>query len=206
MVLGAPGEYVLVQSDSGGRTRALLKGSQGFPPIPTLAGPAARGSQYLLVYPATMIGCDVDSMWFKQMLPEAPDRVRNVVAVCFPRETAARPDFEAVAAQYYRRFETAIAEDNEISERQFAGLSSPLARPGRFSHREPLVHAIDNWILDQVLDAWERTRLSPARVRPPGTDFPANGIFVPNRGALVTAPVAIGPVRQRGRDFEQNFS
>ena len=39
---------------------------------------------------------------------------------------------------------------NGIAERQFAGLSSPLARPGRFSHREPLVHAIDNWILDQL--------------------------------------------------------
>ena len=151
-VRGAPGEYVLVQSDSGGRTRALLKGAEGFPAIPTLTGAAARGSQYLLVYPATMIGCDVDSMWFKQMLPEAPDRVRNAVAICFPRETAARPDFETVAAHYYRRFETAIAEDNEIAERQFAGLSSALARPGRFSHREPLVHAIDNWILDQLLD------------------------------------------------------
>ncbi len=150
VVRGAPGEYVLVQSDSGGRTRALLKGTDGFPPIPTLAGPAALGSQYLLVYPATMIGCDVDSMWFKQMLPDGPDRVRNVVAICFPRETAARADFDTVVQHYYRRFETAIAEDNEIAERQFAGLASPLARPGRFSHREPLVHAIDNWILDQL--------------------------------------------------------
>ena len=87
------------------------------------------------------------------MLSEAPDRVRNVVANCFPRETASRPDFKAVAAHYSRRFETAVAEDDEIAERQFAGLSSPLVRPGRFSRREPLVHAIDNWILDQVLDA-----------------------------------------------------
>ena len=152
VVLGAPGQYVLVQSDSGGRTRALLRGARGFPPIPTLTGAAARGSQYLLVYPATMIGCDVDSMWFKQMLPEGPDRVRNIVAICFPRQTVARSDFDAVVGHYYRRFQTAIAEDNEIAERQFAGLSSPLARPGRFSHREPLVHAIDNWVLDQVLD------------------------------------------------------
>ena len=27
-----------------------------------------------------------------------------------------------------------------------------LARPGRFSEREPMVHVIDNWVLDQVLD------------------------------------------------------
>ncbi len=151
VVVGTPGQYVLVQSDSGGRTRALLKDAPGFPPIPTLSGAAARGSQYLLVYPATMIGCDVDSMWFKQMVPEGPDRVRNIVAICFPRQAVARPDFEAIVGHYYRRFDTAIAEDNEIAERQFAGLSSPLARPGRFSHREPLVHVIDNWVLDQVL-------------------------------------------------------
>ena len=32
------------------------------------------------------------------------------------------------------------------------GVSSPYALPGRFSYREPLVHAIDNWVLDRVLD------------------------------------------------------
>ena len=151
VVIGAPSQYVLVESDLGGKTRALLEGAEGFPRIPTLTGAAALGSQYLLVYPATMIGCDVDSMWFKQMVPEGPDRVRNIVAICFPRETAARADFETVVQRYYQRFDLAIAEDNDIAERQFAGLASPLARAGRFSHREPLVHAIDNWVLDQVL-------------------------------------------------------
>ena len=152
-VIGDPGQYVLVQSDSGGETRALLPGDTGFPPIPTLEGPAALGSQYLLIYPCTMIGCDVDSMWFKQMVPEGPGRVRNIVAICFPRKTAARDDFETVAPRYFRRFATAIDEDNAIAERQFEGLSSPLARPGRFSEREPLVHVIDNWVLDRVLAA-----------------------------------------------------
>ena len=32
------------------------------------------------------------------------------------------------------------------------GVSSPYALPGRCSYREPLVHAIDNWVLDRVLD------------------------------------------------------
>jgi hypothetical protein len=31
-------------------------------------------------------------------------------------------------------------------------VNSPFCRPGRFSEREPLVHEIDNWILDRVLD------------------------------------------------------
>ena len=32
----------------------------------------------------------------------------------------------------------------------------PTPRPGRFSHREAGVHAVDNWILDRVLDAPQR--------------------------------------------------
>ena len=32
-------------------------------------------------------------------------------------------------------------------------MASPFARPGRFSHLEPLVHVIDNWVLDRVLAA-----------------------------------------------------
>jgi len=151
-VIGDPGQYVLVQSDSGGETRALLAGDAGFPNIRTLQGAAARGSQYLLIYPATMIGCDVDSMWFKQMVPEGPDRVRNIIAICFPRETVERADFDRVVPSYYKRFDIAIAEDNAIAEQQYQGLVSPLARPGRFSEREPMVHVIDNWVLDQVLD------------------------------------------------------
>ena len=151
-VIGDPGAYVLVQSDSGGETRALLPGDGGFPRISTLEGPAARGSQYLLIYPATMIGCDVDSMWFKQMVPEGHDKVRNIVAICFPRETVERDDFDRVAPSYFKRFDRAIAEDNVIAEQQYEGLTSPLAQPGRFSEREPMVHVIDNWVLDHVLD------------------------------------------------------
>ena len=31
------------------------------------------------------------------------------------------------------------------------GVASPLARPGRLSYMEPLVHTIGNWVLDRVL-------------------------------------------------------
>ena len=150
-VVGDPGHYVLVQSDAGGTTRAVLNGTSGFPAISTLEGAASLGAQYLLIYPCTMLGCDVDSMWFKQMVPDGPDRIRNIVAICFPKETVERSDFDQVVARYYERFDKVISEDNMIAETQYNGLRSPLARPGRFSHREPLVHIIDNWVLDQVL-------------------------------------------------------
>ena len=44
------------------------------------------------------------------------------------------------------------AEDNEICTLQHRGVASSLARPGRYSVKEALVHRTVNWILDRVLD------------------------------------------------------
>ena len=90
-------------------------------------------------------------MWFKQLLPEGPDTVRVVAAFCFTQEAVARPDFEEVVQSYHKRFELVIGEDNDISGKHLAGVGNPLARAGRFSSLEPLVHRIDNWIVDRVI-------------------------------------------------------
>lgn len=147
---GTPGNYAILRSKTT-TSRATLSGDAAFERIATLRGPAAEGAQYILVYPCTVIGADLDCMWFKQMLPEGPDVVRNVAAFCFTRASVERPDFEQVVQSYHKRFELVIGEDNAIAEKQFAGLTNPLWRPGRFSAVEPLVHTIDNWILDRVV-------------------------------------------------------
>lgn len=153
-IVGNPGNYLILHSKAE-RSRATLSGDAGFERIPTLKGRAAEGAQYILIYPATVIGCDLDCMWFKQMIPDGPGMMRNIAAFCFPRSAVERPDFEAVASAYYRRYDMVIGEDNAISERQFAGLDQPFAKPGRLSTSEALVHAFDNWILDRVLDGPE---------------------------------------------------
>jgi phenylpropionate dioxygenase-like ring-hydroxylating dioxygenase large terminal subunit len=151
-VIGDPGNYLILRSKTD-RSRATLTGDPGFDRIPTLQGQAADGAQYILIYPATVIGCDFDCMWFKQMVPDGPKRMRNIAAFCFPQSALARPDFNEVVARYYKRYDLVIAEDNFISERQMAGVAHPLARPGRLTRREPLVHTIDNWVLNRVLSA-----------------------------------------------------
>lgn len=150
-VIGNPGNYLILHSKAE-RSRATLSGDPGFDRIATLEGQAADGAQYILIYPATVIGCDLDCMWFKQMIPDGPNRMRNVAAFCFPPSAVARPDFEEIVARYHKRFDLVMAEDNFISVRQMEGLGHPLARPGRLTGREPLVHVIDNWVLDRVLD------------------------------------------------------
>jgi choline monooxygenase len=147
---GAPGNYVLLQSRTTA-SRATLSGDAAFDRIATLRGAAAEGAQYVLIYPCSVIGADLDCMWFKQMAPDGPDLVRYSAGFCFPRATVERADFEEIVQNYHRRFDLVISEDNGISELQLQGLSNPLSRAGRFSGMEPLVHTIDNWVLDRML-------------------------------------------------------
>jgi phenylpropionate dioxygenase-like ring-hydroxylating dioxygenase large terminal subunit len=149
-VVGAPGNYIILQSRTAA-TRAVIGNDAKFDPIPTLRGPAAEGSQYILIYPCTVIGADRDCVWFKQMAPDGPSMVRYSAGFCFPKAALQRPDFDQIVPNYHKRFDLVIAEDNDISEVQLSGLSNPFSRPGRFSIAESMVHTIDNWILDRVV-------------------------------------------------------
>lgn len=134
-------------------TIAVLPGdTTPFPHIPTLAGKAATGTFFALIYPAAFFATTKDCMWFLQTIPLGPARSRVSIGSCFPRSTVERPDFEEIVQRYYKRWDKSLPEDNAISELQQAGLRVSLARPGRLSLREPVVHSIANWVLDRVLE------------------------------------------------------
>jgi len=145
------GSYINLYGAAPG-SLALLEGDVGFAPIEGLGEKELGGSYIPLIYPNTMLGVTVDCAWWLQILPTGPERTRVNVGSCFPRTTAARPDFAEVAERYYKRWDTTIPEDNWISELQQPGLRSRLNRPGRYSYREELVHHIANYVLDRVLD------------------------------------------------------
>jgi phenylpropionate dioxygenase-like ring-hydroxylating dioxygenase large terminal subunit len=132
-------------------SRALLPGAKGFPYIPTLEGPAAEGTYYVLINPSTMFGLTFDCMWWLELHPVSAEKTKLIVGSCFPKETTERDDFDELVGNYYDRWEKSIVEDNVISDIQQIGLRSPFVKPGRFSYMEPLVHTIDNWVLDRVL-------------------------------------------------------
>lgn len=132
---------------------ALLKGDQGFPTIESLEGRREAGGTYApLIYPSTYLACTIDCAWYLELQPLGPNRTRMIHGSLVPRSRLQRPDFEDIMANYYKRWDITSDEDIIASERQQRGLASPFSKPGRFSYREPLVHQIDNWILDRVLD------------------------------------------------------
>jgi choline monooxygenase len=138
---------------------AVLPGeAPPFPPVPGLAGRAAHGTYFTMLHPATQFACTQDCMWWLRVVPLGPARSRLEVGFCFPATTVARPDFREGLGRYMHRWETGIAEDNRICEAQQAGLASALRVAGPFALREPAVHRVNNWVLDQVLDGPGRPR------------------------------------------------
>jgi len=151
------GNWVVMHKQHEG-SRAVLVGDKSFPALPQLRGKAAMGTYYPLIFPSTMLGCTIDCMWFLEIHPLGATRMQLIVGSCFSKETTRRDDFDEVAASYYKRWDMTTREDTDISAVQQQGISSPLSRPGRLSEHEPLVHAIDNWVLDHVLGVVKTSR------------------------------------------------
>lgn len=158
---GGRGQYCVIVEEHEG-TRAVLPGEQGFPFISTLAGAAAKGTHYVQIYPNLNFAATKDCVFFLEIHPLAVDRTRLVLTSMFPPETIARADFSTVVERYYRRLDKSAPEDFAIAEVQQRGLNSPLARPGRLSLEEPLVHHIANWVLDHVIGPDTTARRSAA--------------------------------------------
>lgn len=147
------GQYA-TQFGSHSGSSALIPGGdrRAFPSIEGLTGKYLGGTRYTLVYPGLVFGVTTDSMWCFECYPIDAARTRFAMNMCFPKSTTTRTDFEHVAQGYYERWDTGIAEDNTVLERQQIGISSPFTRPGRLSHLEPIVGAFNQWIVAQVIE------------------------------------------------------
>jgi choline monooxygenase len=126
--------------------------SRTFPQIPTIGEEARRGTYFTVIFPCTQFAVAQDCMWWLDIHPSGPETSRLIVGSCFPRSTVERADFEDIARDYYRRWDTATPEDNRISEMQQIGQRVPGRPPGRLARSEFAVHRLANWVLDQVLD------------------------------------------------------
>jgi choline monooxygenase len=143
------GEWVTLQVLSA-TSVAVLTDAPPFPPITGLSPAAQSGTYFTMILPTTQFACAQDCMWWLAMRPVAPDRTVLSLGGCFPKTTAALPDFARHAALYYERWAQVAAEDVGILEKQQVGLGSSLYRPGRLSWRDDLVHEVHNWVMARV--------------------------------------------------------
>jgi phenylpropionate dioxygenase-like ring-hydroxylating dioxygenase large terminal subunit len=152
-ILNGPGNWEAGFFESE-KTIAVLPGeSEALPWIKSLDERAKRGTHFVLIYPAATFACNQDGVFWIDVRPLGPALSDAELRFAFPHSTVALPQFEKIAERYYHRCDVSIPEDCHIAEVQQNGLASPLARTGRVSLQEIIVHSIANWLLDRVLDA-----------------------------------------------------
>ena len=131
---------------------ATLPGAdKPFAYIEGLGPEAASGAYFTLLYPSTQFVFAQDCMWWLAFQPEAVDRTRLTIGVCFPQQTIDAPGFDEKVKPYFDRWRRATLEDNAICEMQQQGQRFS-RRPGRFAADEFAPHALSNWVIDQVVD------------------------------------------------------
>ena len=117
-------------------------------------GPTSRSSTRRRSSPATQ-----DAMWWLRVLPLGPVRSRLEVGFCFPRATVARTDFteecEEVHAPVGDRHRGGQWDLRGAAGR--AGVRAETTRPVR-APRGGASTAVNNWVMDQVLDGPGRRR------------------------------------------------
>lgn len=138
---------LLVEDES---SVATLAGEEKpFPHIDGLGDEAKSGAYFTALFPATQFVFAQDCIWWLAFQPLTVDRTQLTLGACFPRETAARHDFDTKVELYFKRWRQATAEDNHICEQQQRG--QVFARqPGRFAASEFAVHRFANWIAEQL--------------------------------------------------------
>ena len=135
-------------------TGALLESDQEhvLPAHPNLSGRELQGVRYTWIYPNVTFAAGAEGVWMYETYPLSPARTRVAMTACFAPQTVEGEGFGERARYYYERLDRAIDEDIPALENQQAGLSSPLARPGRFCERlEPSVARFAFWYAQRML-------------------------------------------------------
>jgi phenylpropionate dioxygenase-like ring-hydroxylating dioxygenase large terminal subunit len=108
-------------------------------------------THFLIAYPMFLLNLAPAIMGLHQLFPISPSETLNITWICFPKGTAARPDFEEQARIYYELPDAILPEDKEACELTQRGLESRLAQAGRYDVEETPCYLLHHFLLDRVL-------------------------------------------------------
>jgi len=144
------GEWLCIQVMSGRSIATLPDAPPPFPIINGLDDEARKGTYFTIILPTCQLVMAQDCLWWLNVVPIAVDKSILEISGCFPEDTIKLPNFDALAAPYFERWEKVGHEDVGILERQQRGLGSVLHQPGRLSHRDEQVRALNLWVLKKL--------------------------------------------------------
>lgn len=128
----------------GGAETMTLDGQRRREYLPGLSSSERQAVYYYTIYPNLLLSLHPDYMMTHTIWPESVDRTRVICEWYFHPSELAKPDpciEDAVAF-----WDTTNREDWHIVEMSQAGIGSRAYRPGPYSKREALLHAIDQFV------------------------------------------------------------
>jgi len=119
--------------------------------LPGLNADERRKVCYYAIYPNLLLSLNPDYMMIHTLWPKAVDRTQILCEFYFHPAEMAKPEFHADdAIEFWDRINR---EDWHIVEMSQAGIQSRAYRPGPYSHRETLLHAFDQLVLEREREA-----------------------------------------------------
>jgi choline monooxygenase len=131
------------------RTVAAKPFGSPFPRIPGLEDDTTITA---LIFPNLIVSAAPDSFYTFDFIPVEASLTRVRVDIYFPKGTVAWPDFSEHARSHYDGLDVVLKEDNVIVASTHRGLTSPLSTRGRYAPREEVVHRLDNYVLDRLVE------------------------------------------------------
>lgn len=131
-----------------GFTSLTTNGHSPWQPLPGLDESQRRGVYYFAVLPNLLLNLHPDYMLTFTLLPHAPNRTDIVCEWHFHPEEVDRQGFDPSPAVEF--WDLTNRQDWEVSELAQQGIASRAYRPGPYSNREELLHALDRWVVEKV--------------------------------------------------------
>jgi glycine betaine catabolism A len=115
--------------------------------LPGLNENERRQVCYYAIYPNLLLSLNPDYMMIHTLWPKAANRTQIVCEFYFHPAEMAKPDFQAQDAIEF--WDKINRQDWRIVEMSHAGIQSRAYTPGPYSHRETLLHAFDQLVLER---------------------------------------------------------
>lgn len=120
------------------------------PSVEGLSEKERSGLYHIWIPPNFQLIVSSTYMSSRQYIPVASEKFRIIYNWCFQPETRAVEGFRAGADKYYE-FSTAVLEEDVVYVPQVQkGLNARLARPGRYSPQEFVLHKIGQYVIERV--------------------------------------------------------
>jgi Rieske 2Fe-2S family protein len=116
--------------------------------LPGLSADDRRHVYYYAILPNLLLNLHPDYMLTFLLWPLAPDRTDIVCEWHFHPDEIAKPGFDPRGAIEF--WDLTNRQDWELSDLAQRGISSRGYRPGPYSNREELLHALDRWVIERV--------------------------------------------------------